>query len=187
MDVKAACRRLITLLLVVSGSGAAQAAVGEADANHLVLNYTLPIKAGAVQAYAATVNVAHWWSSDHTYSGDAKNLHLDARAGGCFCEKLKAGSVEHMRVVLAMPGTMLRLSGGLGPLQSGALNGTLTFDFKSGKDGNQVLVSYLISGYFKGGLDKVGSGVDAVLGKQLQRLQRLIDSGDAGVAENKKG
>jgi len=179
-------RWLIEALLVAGASQSAQAAVGEADAGHLVLKYALPIKASPAQAYAATVDIARWWSSDHTYSGDARNLHLDARAGGCFCEKLKAGSVEHMRVVLAMPGTMLRLSGGLGPLQAGALNGTLTFEFKSGKDGNQVLASYLISGYFNGGLDKLGGGVDAVLGAQLQRLQHLIDNGSAGVVENKK-
>jgi uncharacterized protein YndB with AHSA1/START domain len=161
------------------------AAVGEAGPDHLLLNYTLPVKATPARAYAATVDIAHWWSSDHTYSGDARNLRIEARAGGCFCEKLKAGGVEHMRVVLAMPGTMLRLSGGLGPLQSGAVSGTLTFEFKPGSDGSQVVVSYLISGYFNGGLDKLGGGVDAVLGEQLQRLQHLIDNGSAGVAGKK--
>jgi hypothetical protein len=170
------------VLLAVAGIGNARAAVVEADANHLILNYALAVKATPAKAYAATVDIAHWWSSDHTYSGSSTNLHIDARAGGCFCEKLKGGGVEHMRVVLAMPGSMLRLSGGLGPLQSGALDGTLTFEFKSGKDGTQVIVTYLISGYFSGGLDKVGGGVDAVLGEQLQRLQRLIDSGSADVA-----
>lgn len=176
------------LIALLSGSFATamvHGAVGEAGPDHLVLNYTLPIKATSARAYAATVDVAHWWSSDHTYSGDARNLRIDARAGGCFCETLKNGGIEHMRVVLAMPGTMLRLSGGLGPLQSGAVNGTLTFEFKSGKDGNQVVVSYLISGYFNGGLDKLGGGVDSVLGEQLQRLQHLIDNGSAGVAGKK--
>ena len=180
-------RWLVAMLLVVGGSVQTQAAVGEADVAHLVLNYTLPIKPSPARAYAATIDIGHWWSSSHTYSGDAKNLHIDAKAGGCFCEKWKNGSVEHMRVVLAMPGAMLRLSGGLGPLQSGALNGTLTFQFKSGEDGNQVLVSYLVGGYFSGGLDKLAGGVDAVLGEQLQRLQRLIDDGSAGgAAENTK-
>jgi uncharacterized protein YndB with AHSA1/START domain len=180
-------RWLIAVLLVACGNAPLQAAIGEADAGHLVLNYALPIKATPARAYAATVDIARWWSSDHTYSGDAKNLRIDAKAGGCFCERWKGGSVEHMRVLLAMPGTMLRLAGGLGPLQSGALNGTLTLEFKSGKDGNQVLVSYLISGYFKGGLDKLGGGVDAVLGAQLQRLQQLIDNGNAGAADGSKG
>ena len=172
--------------LPLFAASAAQGAVGEADASHLVLDYTLPVKAAPAQAYSATADVARWWSSDHTYSGDAKNLHLDAKAGGCWCERLKdGGGVEHMRVVLAMPGKMLRLSGGLGPLQSGALDGTLTFEFESGKDGNSLHVSYLISGFFKGGLDKLGPGVDRVLGEQLQRLQRYIDTGSAAEAGKK--
>jgi uncharacterized protein YndB with AHSA1/START domain len=179
------CRWASALLFAITGIGTARAAVTEADANHLVLNYTLAVKASPAKAYAATVDIAHWWSSDHTYSGASANLHLDARAGGCFCEKLKAGGVEHMRVVMAMPGTMLRLSGGLGPLQSGAINGTLTFEFKPGKDGNQVVVSYLVSGYFNGGLDKLGGGVDAVLGEQLQRLQHLIDGGTTAATGKK--
>jgi len=179
------CRRVTALLLVAVAGGNACAAVVEADTNHFILNYTLPVKATPAKAYAAAVDIAHWWSSDHTYSGSSANLHIDARAGGCFCEKLKGGGVEHMRVVLAMPGKMLRLSGGLGPLQSGAVNGTLTFEFKSGKDGNEVVVSYVISGHFSGGLDKASGGVDHVLGEQLQRLQHLIDSGTADAAGGK--
>jgi hypothetical protein len=179
------CRWAGALLLAGVAIGNTHASVVEADANHFILHYTLPVKATPAKAYAAAVDIAHWWSSDHTYSGAAKNLHIDAKAGGCWCEQVKSGSVEHMRVVLAMPGSMLRLSGGLGPLQSGAVNGTLTFEFKSGKDGNEVVVSYLLSGYFSGGLDKVSGGVDHVLGEQLQRLQHLIDSGAADAAGGK--
>jgi len=171
-------RVIVYMCALLAGPGAAlpaTAAVVEADAGHLVLGYSLPVKASAAQAYAATIDIARWWSSDHTYSGDAKNLHLDARAGGCWCERVKGGGVEHMRVVMARPGAMLRLSGGLGPLQAAAVNGTLTFEFKSGKDGNEIAVSYLISGWFKGGLDKVATGVDGVLGSQLQRLQQQLD------------
>ena len=49
---------------------------------------------------------------------DAKNLSIDARPGGCFCEKLpNGGGVEHARVVYVAPREVLRLSGALGPLQ----------------------------------------------------------------------
>jgi len=181
-------RVIVYLCALLAGPGAAlpaAAAVVEADAGHLVLGYSLPFKAAPAKAYAATVDIARWWSSDHTYSGDANNLHIDARAGGCWCERVKGGSVEHMRVMMARPGEMLRLSGGLGPLQAAAVNGTLTFEFKPGKDGNEVVVSYLISGWFKGGLDKVAAGVDGVLGSQLQRLQQRIDG--AGPAAAAKG
>jgi uncharacterized protein YndB with AHSA1/START domain len=176
---------LCSLLAALGVAAPAPAAVAEADASHLLLKYTLPVKAAPARAYAAAVDIARWWSSDHTYSGDARNLRIDARAGGCFCERLKAGGVEHMRVVMARPGAMLRLSGGLGPLQAAAVNGTLTFEFKSGKDGSELAVSYLVSGWFNGGLDKVGGGVDAVMTSQMQRLQRYIDTGKAAAPGEK--
>ena len=92
---------------------------------------------------------AGWWSSDHTFSGDAANLTLDPVAGGCFCERLPAaeeapakpgaprpparGGVEHMRVVFVDHAKALRLVGALGPLQSEAVNATLTITLKPGK------------------------------------------------------
>jgi len=170
---------IVAFVVAAFASCGAHAAVGAADAGHLVLSYTVPVKATPAQAYAATTDIARWWSAEHTYSGNAANLHLDARPGGCWCEKLAAGGVEHMRVVLAMPGKLLRLAGGLGPLQSGALAGTLTFEFKAGADGNAIAVSYVVSGYIDGGLDKIAAGVDKVLGDQLQRLQQFADSGAA--------
>ena len=179
-------RALCVVVMSLAGADAG-AAVDAADATHLVLKYRLPVTAAPAKAYAAAVAVARWWSREHTYSGDARNLHLDPRPGGCFCEALAGGGVEHMRVVAAMPGRLLRLRGGLGPLQSGALDGTLTFEFKSGDGGNAIAVSYLVSGYFEGGLDKMAGGVDAVLGTQLERLQRLIDTGRAEAAEAKSG
>ena len=43
-----------------------------------------------------------WWNSDHTYSGDARNMSIEARPGGCFCEAIPSGSatppgaIEHV-------------------------------------------------------------------------------------------
>lgn len=166
-------RRLVYILPALALAPAAHAAVTEADASHLVLDYAITVKAAPAAAYAHATDVAHWWSSAHTYSGEAKYLRLDARAGGCWCEKWPGGSVQHMQVLLAMPGKLLRLSGGLGPLQSGALDGTLDFAFKAAASGTEIKVRYAIAGFFPGGLDKVGGGVDQVLGAQLERLRQL--------------
>ena len=65
---------------------------------------------------------AQWWSSQHTWSGDAANLYIDSQATGCFCEKLprpadapegqRMGSVEHGHIVYADPQRgVLRLIG----------------------------------------------------------------------------
>ena len=168
--------RLVYVFALWSCAAAAHAAVAESDAAHFKLAYTLAVPATPARAYAATVDVAHWWSSDHTYSGDAKNLNLRAQAGGCWCEKLPGGGVTHMTVLAALPGRLLRLGGGLGPLQSGALNGTLTFEFAAKDSGTEIKVSYSVAGWFDGGLDKAAPGVDKVLGDQLERLRGTLEA-----------
>jgi len=165
--------RFVYFFLLCASAQQVGAAVTEADAQHALLDYTISVKTPPAQAYAHAADVARWWGSDHTYSGDAKNLHLDARAGGCWCEKWDGGSVQHMTVLLAMPGKQLRLSGGLGPLQSAALNGTLTFDFKASEAGTDIKIHYVFGGFFPGGVDKVAGGVDHVLGAQIERLRQL--------------
>ncbi|MEX0600366.1 MAG: hypothetical protein WD205_06975, partial [Rhodothermales bacterium] len=46
------------------------------------------VEAAPAAVYEMLVdNVGRWWSPSHTYSGDAANLSIDARPGGCFCER----------------------------------------------------------------------------------------------------
>ena len=47
------------------------------------------------QVYAAIGRVAAWWNPAHTYSGDAGKLSLSLTAGGCLCEALPEGGVQH--------------------------------------------------------------------------------------------
>ncbi len=139
-----------------------------------------------VEADADTVyrvlaeNVDRWWDAAHTYTGDSTNMSLDATAGGCLCETLPdGGSVEHMRVVYAEPGKTLRLQGGLGPLQSMAVAGAMTFGFEASgpsgssgpsSDATQITLTYTVGGYYPSGLDKLAKAVDGVLRGQLERL-----------------
>ena len=87
------------------------------------------INAPAAKVYEALVGqIGSWWNPEHTYSHDAKNLSIDARPGGCFCEKLpNGGGVEHLRVVYVAPREVLRFSGGLGPLQASGVAGSMTW------------------------------------------------------------
>ena len=65
-----------------------------------------------------------WWNPEHTYSGDAAKLYLDAQATGCFCERMgegaTRGSVEHGHIVYVQPPRMIRMTSALGPLQAKA-------------------------------------------------------------------
>ena len=55
------------------------------------------VKATPAAAYDALRNPGQWWNGEHTYSGDAKNMTIDARAGGCFCEKTEGGGTMPIR------------------------------------------------------------------------------------------
>ena len=128
-------------------------------------------------AYAAIAKPSAWWSADHTYSGDAANLSLDPRAGGCFCEALpSSGSVEHMRVAYAVPGKALRLRGALGPLQGEGVDGALTWTLTPEGTGTKIVMSYVVGGYFRAGAEKIAPGVDHVLSDQLARLASYLKS-----------
>jgi hypothetical protein len=145
--------------------------------NGFEVRETVHVAAASDKAYAALVQPARWWSSDHTFSGNAANLELEARAGGCWCENLPdGGSVEHLRVVYAAPGKTLRLRGALGPFQGLAVDGAMTWVLKSGANGTDISVSYTLGGYAKDGFDALSKAADRVLGEQLEHLRKLIDA-----------
>lgn len=135
------------------------------------------VAASPDRAYAALIAPAKWWNAAHSYSGDAANLSIEPRAGGCFCEKLKdGGAVQHLRVVYVEPGRMLRLHGGLGPLQGEAAAGTLTWTIAAAPAGGATITqSYVVGGYIRGGAAKLAAPVDAVLAEQLSRLKAHLD------------
>ena len=119
------------LLLGWAASGVAWSDVVTESAEGFVVAHEMVLKATPARAFEAlTTDIAAWWDATHSYSGEARNLSLPARAGDCFCERLpNGGSVEHMRVVLASPGERLRMVGGLGPLQQMGASGVMSFDF----------------------------------------------------------
>jgi len=165
---------------VAPGAATAPNPASQADApsaGHVEFRYSFKTGAAPDRAYAAITGVARWWDSNHTYSGNASNLSLDARAGGCWCEQLAdGGSVQHMTVLAAMPGRMLRLSGGLGPLQAAPVTAIMTWTIKREGSGSEVDMSYLVDGYLRGGLDAVRGDVDTVLSHQVERLRAYIDA-----------
>jgi uncharacterized protein YndB with AHSA1/START domain len=154
----------------------AAAEVMSAGQNGFEIRETVHVAATPDKAYAALLQPARWWSSEHTFSGSAANLTLDARAGGCWCETLADGGfAEHMHVVYAAPGKMLRLRGALGPFQGLGVEGAMTWSVKAGTSGTDISISYAVGGYVKDGFDALSKGVDHVLGEQLERLRKLID------------
>jgi hypothetical protein len=180
-----ATRRLsvpVTALLVAAGIGQtsheAAAEVTAVGSEGFEVREQIHVSAAPAAVYAALITPARWWDSQHTYSGNAANLTLDAKAGGCWCERLAdGGSVLHLIVVYAAPGKGLRLRGGLGPLQAMGIEGALSFSLKGGNDATDLTVTYAVGGYAKEGFDNLSKAVDGVLGEQVARLHRLIETG----------
>lgn len=167
------------LLLVMVVVRPCQAAVTDTTQNgfSLKLETVLPVKPS--DAYRMfTEKIGFWWDSAHTYSGHSANLTLDARPGGCFCERLEnRGGVEHLRVIYAQPGAILRMSGALGPLQSMPVTGVMTIEFRETANyGTSVTLTYAVGGSRPGGWGKLAPLVDAVLGEQLKRFSAFVST-----------
>ncbi len=159
-------------------SGGASAELEENNSSGFVSTHQLRLAASPKLAYRAlTREIQHWWDSAHTYSGRSKNLRLQPKAGGCFCELIAdGGSVEHMRVIFAQPGKRLRLAGGLGPLQGLAVTGVMEFVLTPLGDETVLSYSYRVSGASFSGLEALAGPVDQVQLGQLQRLQRYLQN-----------
>ena len=170
---------LVSLGMAGRPGTAAQAPAPQVSATGFLVRHTATVGAPPVRVYDALVRqVGSWWSSGHTFSGDAGNLSIDARPGGCFCEKLtNGGGLEHMRVIYAAPGEMLRMSGALGPLQASGVAGSLTWSLAATPGGTTVELSYSVGGFLPGGFEKIAPAVSGVLEEQLRRLKLFVETG----------
>ena len=174
----------VAVLLAVSCSSAV-AEVKDSAANGFTIATTFTAKGTPDEVYRKITNVGDWWNPEHTYSRNAHNLTLDARAGGCWCEKLPRlnGSVAHMKVATAWPGVLLVLTGGLGPLQQMGVSGAMTFKLSPADRGTKVEFTYAVTGYTPHGMNALAPVVDGVLMNAMSRLQSYIDTGTAGDAK----
>lgn len=175
----------LLVLAAASLSVIAEADVVDASAGSFEVQHSVEIAAAPDEVWEALAErVGEWWESDHTFFGDAAALSIEARPGGCFCERAPAGSVQHMAVVYVEPGVRLRLVGGLGPLQEFPVSGSMTWSLVPAEDGTGTTLdlTYRVAGHIDGGLQQWAEPVDFVLGTQIQRLERLIETGSADPA-----
>jgi uncharacterized protein YndB with AHSA1/START domain len=156
----------------------AAAEVADLTPAGFLVRHDATVSATPEATWKALIDVRSWWNAAHTYSGNAANLSIDARPGGCFCEKLaNGGGVSHMTVVYASPNTVLRMTGGLGPLQGSGLAGSMTWRIVPAPPATKIEISYSVGGYMQGGFDRMAPAVNAMLGEQLNRLKTFIDTG----------
>jgi hypothetical protein len=174
---------LVTMIGWLCGAGPAAADVAEASSSHFILRGEVVTGATPDAAWRAFQRIGGWWNSAHTYSGDARNLRLDPRAGGCWCERWAGGqSVAHGRVLLNMEAEgvrRVRFDAPLGPLQEMGVAAVLTFTLAPHNRGTKITATYRVNGDASLGLDQLAPFVDTVLMEQLGRLGRYSESGAA--------
>lgn len=156
---------LLTLAPAIAGAEVKSAA---ADAMLIELRYT--VAAPVEKVWESLLHPEDWWPSDHTWSGDRRNMRLSAEAGACFCERWVGGSVEHGRVIMAIPGSLLRLSATLGPLQEMAVAGVITVELEENNGATSVVVTHRVSGDASHKLDSLAAIVDQVNRQQFGGL-----------------
>jgi uncharacterized protein YndB with AHSA1/START domain len=169
--------RIVVVCCLLAVSGTAAAEVLEAVPAGFRVRTTLDLAAAPEEVFAAlTERTGLWWHPDHTFGGDASRLYLEQRAGGIFGETLPdGGSVRHLDVLFFRPPTLLRLGGGLGPLQGMAVNGALTIALAPAGDGTRLELTYDVGGWAPGGLAALAGPVDGVLAQQMARLKLFVE------------
>ena len=172
-------RHLLGTLAVLMLAAASGKSAPQVTPTGFLVKLEANINAPAAKVYEALIGqIGSWWNPEHTYSHDAKNLSIDPRPGGCFCEKLpNGGGVEHMHVVYIAPNETVRLSGALGPLQPAGLAGSMTWKLTGGADNTRVEFSYSVGGFIQGGFEKIAPAVESVLNDQLNRLKLFVETG----------
>ena len=169
-------REYVAALAALLVAAPAAAEVKSAEASGFEVEAKAVVAATPAEAYKMLGRIGEWWNKDHTYSGNSANMRLKLKVGGCFCERIPegGGEIEHGRIIYARPGTTLRLQGGLGPLQELGVAGVLTWSLKPVPGGTEIVQTYRVGGYVKGGADKLAPIVDMVMAQQLAGLQRRL-------------
>jgi len=170
--------RLVAGLSLLAFGLPVQAEVKDATPAGFTLENTISVPVDAATAWKALVeDVDRWWPADHTWWGAESRLSIEPRAGGCFCERDGERQALHMLVTFVDPGRLLRMTGGLGPLQGMGLHGALEFRFKAAEGGGTTITMfYRAGGYTPDDLSKFVPVVDKVQALQIGGLGDYLRS-----------
>ncbi|MFN6935769.1 MAG: SRPBCC family protein [Tsuneonella sp.] len=173
----------------------AAAEVVETSGGHFVTRDSATVKATPNASWLALISPGEWWDNAHTWSGKAANMMLTPQGGGCFCERIPekesaaaiglAGSAQHMTVVMAEPMKVLRMRGGLGPLQSEPVDGVLTITMQPDKPsgGTKIVWEYVVAGHMRFPVATISKAVDGVMSQQLGHLAAKLGRVDAAATK----
>lgn len=167
-------RILLALFLLLPTALAAK--VLDSSPSGFTIENSVVVPADEKTAWRALVeDVDRWWPKDHSWWGKGGRFSIEPRAGGCFCEHAGKRSALHMLVTFVDPGSLLRMTGGLGPLQGMGLHGALEWRFEKAEGGTRITLRYVAGGYSPQDLSKFVPVVDQVQGVQLGGLASWLE------------
>ncbi len=167
-------RTLLAIAGLMAAISPAEAEVVSSAPNGFHIRHSVTVPAAPDSAYASFANIERWWNPQHSYSGEASRLSLKLTPGGCFCETLASGGVEHMRVTYVDVPERLVMTGALGPLLYEGVAGTMDLKFEAAGTGTKVTMNYKAAGFAAGGADRIAAPVDKVLGDQMSRYAASV-------------
>lgn len=145
--------------------------------NGFTVKHEIVVEASPSSVFGAMKNIRQWWSPDHSWTGEAANLYMEAGLGGCFCEHLPdGGGVEHLHIVYFAPGRQIRFDGALGPLLGLPTHGRMIWNIEEGEEGTGITFTYHVMGFMEGGFEALAPAVDGVVGEQLTRLGAFVSA-----------
>lgn len=165
---------LAGLLLVTQP---ANGEVIDSSQNGFTIEFKREINAPVSDVYGAlTDNIGQWWLDAHTWYGSGKNMTLTAEAMGCFCEKFGDSETMHMQVAKVEPNNLIRLLGGLGPLQGEGVTGVMEWRMKVIADNRtEFSLFYRVGGYTPSDLSQWAGAVDGVLQQQIGAMKSFVE------------
>ena len=145
------------------------------DHGFIVTN-TISSKVTPDEMWNALVNdVDLWWPKDHSWWGKQGKFSIEPLAGGCFCEVAGQRSSVHMQISFVEPNKLLRMTGGLGPLQGMGMHGALDWVFETNEETTAITLTYRVSGINPEGFEQLAPIVAKVQGIQLNALKAYVE------------
>jgi uncharacterized protein YndB with AHSA1/START domain len=171
-------RWIAAVLLVFGAALPASAEVVDAGATGFSIKVNAEVNAPPGTVFRMlSEQIGRWWDSAHTFSGNAANMTIEPRVGGCFCEVVRNGAVQHMIVTHIETPRVLVLHGGLGPLGSMGVAGALEWALEERSGRTRLQVVYNVGGYIKGDFTQLAPVVDGVITNQVKRLKSFSETG----------
>lgn len=142
----------------------------EATDTHYRLSLSATASSPPAELWNRLVHPERWWNPLHSYSGQAENLSLDARAGGLWREDWDGGSVAHGRVLLVREEQLLRMEALFGPLQGIGAYVVWTITITAEGDGSRVTFDEVATAAPGSKLDELAGAVDGVKEQAINLL-----------------